>query len=353
MRISNDIKLDFQDVLISPKRSQITSRADVSLHRKFKYKNKPISGIPICASNMHTTGSFDVGRVMTRHNMFVALSKHYEIEEYINFFNEDNLNADQNLPNHIDHCFLTAGMSSTDREKVDRVVSGLEKTPMICLDIANGYTQKFLNEVRHYASTYPDAVILAGNVCTPEMTEALILEGAHIVKIGIGPGACCLTRKVTGVGFPQISAIIECADAAHGLDGYVMSDGGCSCIGDVSKAFCAGADFVMLGTMLAGHTECNGKIIEGDDGKLYQEHYGMSSNKAMKDHGMGKKTYRASEGRETRVPYRGPIAPTLEEIQGGIRSTASYIGARQIKYMSKCAHFVRCYPHSQLNTSLQ
>jgi len=345
VRISTDVKIDFEDVLIAPKRSSISSRSEVELVRTFNMGEQgQLTGIGICAANMHTTGSFAMAEALASYQMFCALSKHYSTEEFIDFFNGL-------VPAELDRIFYTVGMKQSNRDKFQSVYSqSVNKPLLLCLDIANGYSERFLDEVRHYRSAYPEIIILAGNVATPEMTEALLLGGANIVKIGIGSGANCLTRKVTGIGYPQLSAVIECADAAHGLNGFIMSDGGCKNIGDISKAFCGGADFVMMGGMLAAHDECNGAIEI--DGVKYFEHYGMSSDKAMKDHGMGKKAYRASEGRETVLPARGPIKETIQEIAGGIRSCCSYIGAKRIKHMPKCAHFVRCNAHSQLNLSL-
>lgn len=348
MRVTSDTKIDFEDVLISPKRSYIDSRSDVNLERAYGLLHQNgdksrLKGTGVCAANMHTTGSFEMANAMAQMQMFCALSKHYKIEEYVEFYNS-------NTPAFA-FAFYTVGMSQSDRDKFSRVYEQSDFKPMmLCIDIANGYSQKFLKEVGYYRETYPNLVILAGNVATAEMTEALLLGGADIVKIGIGSGANCLTRRVTGVGYPQLSAVSECADAAHGLGGLIMSDGGCKQIGDVCKALCAGADFVMLGGMLAAHDECNG-LIEHQGVKMY-EHYGMSSDKAMKDHNIGKKPYRASEGRETLLFPRGPIEATLQEICGGIRSCASYIGAKNIKDMPKCASFVRCHAHSQLNQSL-
>lgn len=352
MRISDEIKLDFDDVLIVPKRSEIASRQDVDLFRDYGMEGHS-DHIGICASNMHTTGSFEMAKAMASNGMLTALSKHYSEDELISFFT-----ANMDL---WDSVFYTVGLSESDRSKLDRVANGVKekltdtskKFPLrICLDIANGYTQRFLKEVEYYANKYPHATIMAGNVCTPEMTEALILAGAKIVKIGIGSGANCLTRSVTGVGYPQLSAIIECSDAAHGLGGHIMSDGGCRQISDVCKAFAAGADFVMLGGMLAAHDECNGKTETVIDGVPMYSHYGMSSDLAMEKHGMGKNSYRASEGRETLLPGKGPVQYTLNEIMGGLRSCCAYIGAGKIKHMPKCAHFIRCNSHSQLNTSL-
>ena len=212
---------------------------------------------------------------------------------------------------------------------------------MICIDVANGYREVFLNFVRRVRDAFPEKIIIAGNVATREMTEALILAGADIVKVGIGPGSVCTTRKVAGVGYPQLSAISECADAAHGLNGHVMSDGGCTSPGDIAKAFAAGADFVMLGGMLAGHDESGGEMVKGEDGRDYKSFYGMSSSRAMEKHYGEVAEHRAPEGKEVRVPYKGPLEITVQSILGGLRSACSYVGARRIKDLPKCTTFIK------------
>ncbi|HEX9827508.1 MAG TPA: GMP reductase, partial [Flavobacteriaceae bacterium] len=210
----------------------------------------------------------------------------------------------------------------------------------ICIDVANGYSEHFVEFVKQTRDQYPDKVIIAGNVVTGEMVEELLLSGADIVKVGIGPGSVCTTRVKTGVGYPQLSAIIECADAAHGLGGQIISDGGCTIPGDVAKAFGAGADFVMLGGMLAGHDESGGELIERD-GKPYKKFYGMSSQTAMEKHVGGVAEYRASEGKTVEVPYKGDVETTVQDILGGLRSTCTYVGAQRLKELTKRTTFIR------------
>merc|ERR1712084_190459 len=218
---------------------------------------------------------------------------------------------------------------------------------MICIDVANGYSEPFVQCIRDTRKRFPQHTIMAGNVVTGEMTEELLLAGADIVKVGIGPGSVCTTRKMTGVGYPQLSATMECADAAHGLGGCVVSDGGCTCPGDVAKAFGAGADFVMLGGMLAGHDECSGELIE-EGGQHFKVFYGMSSDTAMKKYAGGVAEYRSSEGKTVRVPYRGPIGETIRDILGGIRSACTYVGAAELKELPLRTTFIRVT--QQLNT---
>ena len=325
MKIEEDIKLDYCDVLIRPKRSTLESRKDVVLHRTFDFKNGlSWTGIPIAAANMDTIGTVEMGNALAEHGMLTCLSKHIHDDT----FDSENKNM----------MVMSFGMNDEDHQRLISPGghSYYKDHPFFCLDVANGYSENFVHYVKSVRGMWPDKIIIAGNVVTREMTEALILAGADIVKVGIGPGSVCTTRKKAGVGYPQLSAVAECADAAHGIGGYVMADGGCVYPGDVAKAFGAGADFVMLGGMLAGHDECAGEI-DGDH-KIF---YGMSSDTAMEKHSGGVATYRASEGKTVQVPYRGPVAKTLQEILGGVRSACTYVGAKRIKDLPKCCTFVR------------
>jgi GMP reductase len=333
MRIEYDVKLDFRDVLIRPKRSVLKTRADVSLEREFKFKHtKTIwHGVPIIASNMDHTGTFNMAKTLSEHRLLTALDKFIPLEDWKNFANEH--------PKLFSSSFVSVGISEFDFEKIEKIAH-FANISFICLDVANGYTERFVSCLEHLREKYASAVIMAGNVVTGEMVEELILSGADIVKIGIGPGSVCTTREKTGVGYPQLSAIIECADAAHGLGGLVCADGGCTMPGDVAKAFAAGADFVMLGGMFAGHDECLGEVIE-EHGKKFKRFYGMSSTEAMERHHGTVADYRASEGRSVNVPYRGPVKNTILDILGGIRSTCTYVGAHWLKELSKRTTFIR------------
>ena len=333
MRIERDLKLTFDDVLIRPKRSTLISRSDVNLVREFTFRHteETWDGVPIVAANMDTTGLFSIAEVLQGHKMLTCTQKFYSTQEFADAW-ENGVNSE----------FIAVTCGSTDEsfELLKRKMATNKGLKMICIDVANGYREVFLNFVRKVRGEFSEKIIIAGNVATREMTEALILAGADIVKVGIGPGSVCTTRKVAGVGYPQLSAISECADAAHGLSGHVMSEGGCSSPGDVAKAFAAGADFVMLGGMLAGHDESGGELIE-DGGGSYKSFYGMSSAKAMETHYGGIADHRAPEGKEVRVPYRGPLEVTVQSILGGLRSACSYVGARRIKDLPKCTTFIR------------
>ena len=334
MRIERDLKLTFDDVLIRPKRSTLVSRSDVNLVREFKFRHAKgtWTGIPIVAANMDTTGLFSIARVLQGHKMLTCTQKFYSTKEFSEAWEEGVEPA----------CIaVTCGSTVESFDLLKRKMATNKDLKMICIDVANGYREVFLQFVRKVRKEFSDKIIIAGNVATREMTEALILAGADIVKVGIGPGSVCTTRKVAGVGYPQLSAISECADAAHGLNGHVMSDGGCSSPGDVSKAFAAGADFVMLGGMLAGHDESGGEVIDDGDGGKYKSFYGMSSAKAMETHYGEIAGHRAPEGKEVRVPYRGALEVTIQSILGGLRSACSYVGARRIKDLPKCTTFIR------------
>ena len=352
MKIENEILLDFSDVLIKPKRSESPSRKNVNLSRKFTFLNSNVTweGVPIVAANMSTTGTMAMAEAFSRHNMMVCLHKHYSIDSLVQFFKNN-------------QAFYTLGIKNDDFEKLDAFTNIFGSAPKyICLDVANGYTKFFVEKCKLIRDKYKDSVLMAGNICTPEMVQELLLSGGvDIVKVGIGGGSACTTRLVTGIGIPQFSAIAECADAAHGLRGHVVSDGGCTCSGDISKAFGAGADFVMLGGMLSGHEECEGDWeyeyeceskgikwwqpnipgYQTKKRKISLKFYGMSSKEAMNKFNGGQANYRASEGRSVTVPYKGPVEDTIIEVLGGIRSTCTYVGTETLKDLSKCCTFVR------------
>ncbi len=333
MRIEQDIKLDFKDVLIRPKRSTLTSRSEVDISRtyEFLHSKKKYHGIPIIAANMDTTGTLAMARALSQHQVSTALHKHYSDEELLAFFAEP-----QGASN-----FYSMGITAPDFEKFKRVMEQSNGTiENVCVDVANGYTKAFISFIHKLRAAYPEITIMAGNVVTGEMTEELILDGVDIVKVGIGPGSVCTTRRMAGVGYPQLSAIIECADAAHGLRGFICADGGCTSPGDLAKAFGAGADFIMLGGMLAGHDECGSDIVEVN-GVKKMRFYGMSSREAMTKYAGGVAGYRASEGKEVLLDYRGPVENTLQDILGGVRSACTYVGARTLKELSKRTTFVR------------
>ncbi|XP_067870571.1 GMP reductase 2 isoform X1 [Heterodontus francisci] len=333
-RIDNDIKLDFRDVLLRPKRSTLRSRSEVDLLRSFTFRNskQSYSGIPIVTANMDTVGTFEMARVLSKFSLFTAVHKHYTLEQWKEF-------AVSN-PDCLQNMAASSGTGPSDLEKLTAILELLPEVRYICLDVANGYSEHFVEFVKDVRMKFPNHTIMAGNVVTGEMVEELILAGADIIKVGIGPGSVCTTRKKTGVGYPQLSAVIECADAAHGLNGHIMSDGGCTCPGDVAKAFGAGADFVMLGGMFAGHSQCGGETIE-KNGKKYKLFYGMSSETAMKKHAGGVADYRASEGKTVEVEFKGDVESTIRDILGGVRSTCTYVGAAKLKELSRRTTFIR------------
>ena len=333
-RIDNDIKLDFKDVLLRPKRSTLRSRSqvDVTRHIKFRNSKQVYTGVPLMAANMDTTGTFEMAKAFVQHDAFVCIHKHYTVKEWLDFA--------LNFKECLNHVAVSSGTGDADFEKISEILNQIDELKYICVDVANGYSEHFVDYVKKVRESFPNHTIMAGNVVTGEMVEELLLGGADIIKVGIGPGSVCTTRKKTGVGYPQISAVIECADAAHGLGGHIISDGGCTCPGDVAKAFGAGADFVMIGGLFAGHDQSGGETIMRD-GKKLKLFYGMSSSTAMHKHAGGVANYRASEGKTVEVPYRGDVSATILDILGGVRSTCTYVGAAKLKELSRRTTFIR------------
>jgi len=340
--VETEVKLDFKDVLIRPKRSSLASRSQVSVERSFTFPNskRTWTGTPIIAANMDTVGTFEVAEVLAKKKCITAVHKHYTVDQWKAW-------AAGSGKEVLPYVAVSCGILGKDMVKIKDILTAIPEVKMICVDVANGYSEAFVTCIRGVRKEYPEHTIIAGNVVTKEMTEELIFSGADIIKVGIGPGSVCTTRKQTGVGYPQLSAVLECADAAHGLGGRIISDGGCTCPGDVAKAFGAGSDFVMLGGMLAGHEECAGETIEAN-GEYFKVFYGMSSDTAMKKHAGGVAEYRSSEGKTVKVPYRGPIDETIRDILGGLRSACTYVGASELREMPKRTSFIRVT--QQLNT---
>lgn len=369
-QIKDTVELDFCDVLFRPKRTTLNSRSEADIIREYKFKYYPttIKSCGIMAANMATTGTFEMNDVLQKYKAITCLHKHIDVkdlEEYMvkNYTKEES--------EYNSFTFISTGLKD-DKEKLFALMDRGSPFDKICIDVANGYMPKLLEFVREVRGKYPRALIMVGNVVTGDMTQDLILNGADIVKVGIGPGAMCLTREKTGVGRPMISAILECADAAHGVGGMICADGGCTCAGDVAKALGAGADFVMIGTMLAGTDESSGEIIEkmyktneydfADNThpyeplrqiyevKKFKQCYGMSSKLAQEKHFGGMNKYRTSEGREKLIPYKGSVENVILDILGGIRSMMTYIGARRLKDIPKCTTFYKV--KHQINLSM-
>lgn len=335
MRIEYDFKLGFKDVLIRPKRSTLKSRSQVNLEHIFKFKHSGLSwkGISIIASNMDTIGSFSMAKALSSFNIITAIHKYYNLREWEKFISEVSEKVLKNI-------MISSGTSKNDFLKIKQILSIAPLINFICIDVANGYSENFVNFLKMVREYYPHKTICAGNVVTGEMVEELIISGADIVKVGIGSGSVCTTRNKTGIGYPQLSAVIECADAAHGLSGQIVSDGGCTVPGDIAKAYGGGADFVMLGGMLAGHKECEGTIIEKDN-KKFMLFYGMSSECAMNIHVGKVAEYKTSEGKIVRLPFRGQVKQSIKDILGGLRSSCTYVGASRIKELTKRTTFIR------------
>lgn len=353
MQIEYELKLDFDDVLIKPKRSTLDSRAEVDLMRTYKmlHSNEEWSGIPIIAANMDTVGTFDMVTTLNKHKACVALHKHYAL---IDIYSKLKYLRSSSF-------FITVGINKEGLEIITKLsdmadTDGPPFLPMINVDVANGYTANFHKQIKEIRKILPYSIIMAGNVATPEMVQQLLECGADIVKIGIGGGSVCTTRVKTGCGVPQLSAIIDCADAAHGYGGLVCADGGCRTAGEIAKAFGAGADFVMIGGMLAGTDECEGEwdyetldtstnppqiLLEKKKKKLLR-FYGMSSKNAQEKYNGGVAKHRTDEGKCVKIPYKGSAEGVILDIFGGLRSACTYVGAKRLKDLSKCTTFIRC-----------
>jgi len=359
--LDHEIKLDFSDVLIRPKRSTLESRSQVKLERVFKtLHGAEFSGVPIIAANM-ATGTFEMLDVFSQEKMFVAIAKHNN-KKWLEIFSKENISL-YPWGRMLNYGFYTIGMSDQELQELIQfkqhlIKIGYKYDIKICIDIANGYTQRFASFVSKVRKEFPENVIIAGNVATPEMVQELVIAGADYCKIGLGPGAMCSTRLKTGAGYPQISAAIECSDAAHGLGAGIVLDGGMRSPGDVAKAFVANSDMVMIGGMFSGTDEQEGDIVEKsfesnelewDNGvykkktitKQYKVFYGMSSEYAQEKHMSGMKNYRTSEGRVEEVEYKGPVQNVIDDLLGGLRSAGTYIGANSIKNFGKCGTLIR------------
>jgi len=360
MILDSDIKLDFSDVLIRPKRSTLESRSQVNLYRDFtsRWAKRKIHTVPIIAANM-ATGTFSMAHTFSKYGLSVAIHKFHSLAQW-----QDQLKDKASLV-LLDSIWFCLGMSEDEldlyreiRKHLAQIDPEVPDCLKVCVDIANGYSQTFAGFIHRIREEFPGIILAAGNVASPEMVQELIINGADYVKVGIGPGSQCTTRLKTGIGYPQISAAIECSDAAHGLGAGIILDGGMRSPGDVAKAFCANSDFVMLGGLFAGTDECEGEIIsryyqtnelEEKDGELkpkiitkqFKLFYGMSSEYAQNRHGSGMKEYRASEGRTEEVPLIGPVEPIVQDILGGLRSSGTYIGAKELKHFGLCATLVR------------
>jgi len=341
MRINTQPKLNFDDVLLEPKRSTLSSRKDVDMTRKFTFRNsgKVVNFLPIFASNMDGVGTFSMAKVLQEYKMMTVITKSTTADQW-----REAVGNGVRLQS-VSVCTGTNKMwdpEAEDYRNMQEILKSFPDIKFITVDVANAYHENFVDFIKKVRDEYPDKVIIAGNVVTPEMTEELIINGADVVKIGIGPGSVCTTRTMTGVGVPQFSAILDCADAANGVDGHILADGGCVHPGDIAKAFGGGAHMVMIGGMLAGHDESEQEVVNGK-----VEFYGMSSDRAREVHGKRKDGYRGNEGRLISLPHRGPVQETVEDILGGVRSACTYIGARRLKDMPKCASFVTV--HNNIN----
>ena len=349
----DETKLDYGNVLLVPgTNTSVASRKDVDLNCSIQFPKQPAvvyKGIPIMAANMDGVGTLEMADALTKMGLFSCLTKSYNSQELVKFFEKD--------PARKEFCAITVGLREADRDVFAAVHQKVGALQYVCLDVANGHTERFVEFLGRFRKDFHDVVIIAGNVVTPEQTLALASAGADLIKVGIGPGSVCETRIKTGVGYPQFSAIIECGQAARAAGVGIVADGGCTCPGDVAKALAAGAEFVMLGGMLAGHDEGGGRVLIRtfqtqelkEDGEpiikksKFVQFYGMSSHVANEKHFDGMQPWKTSEGREVLLPYKASLTETVQDLLGGLRSTCTYLGAKNISELPSKSRFVRCH----------
>lgn len=353
MRMIDEEQLDFEDLMMQPKRSTLNSRSEVSLFREFKWfghdgKICTLECIPVIIANMATIATPKMAKIAAKRGFMCALEKHLKMSDILNLYDEledDALREQLPTATYVQPTFAyTQRIMPTIGIKEDlallEVLQYEHDVRCVCIDVPNGYVPKFIERVKEVRKICPDALVFAGNVVTGDICQDIILAGGNVAKVGIGPGSGCRTREKTGVGRPQASAIIECADACHQVNGFCCSDGGCKTPGDIAKAFGCGADFVMCGGMFAGAEEAEGEIVQVN-GKPHKMFYGMSSNLAQEKHFGGRRSYSTSEGREKLVPVVGSINTIFDDIEGGLKSAMTYIGAKKLKNIPKNCTFYK------------
>jgi GMP reductase len=309
-------KFDYADVLIKPMISDVKSRKEVSLEVSNTFKcGTSWNGIPIMAANMSTVGTHDMALALSDFKIITCLKKSGDY--YSDFATR--------FPEKEKYVSLTLGLDAESKLFVDS--ADIKDPTFVCVDVANGYMTEFHKFTKKVREKWPKSILIAGNIVTQEGVVALSEAGVDLVKVGIGSGSMCLTRRVAGIGYPQLSAVLECVETAGALGIGIVSDGGIIHPGDFAKGFVAGSAFIMAGGIFTGHDECGGEIKHGEHGELKMLHYGMSSKTANEKYNGGLSDYRASEGRTVEVPYRGSVKNTVQEILGGIRSACSYVGA--------------------------
>ena len=328
-------KIDFKDVLIVPNKTTIKSRKEVSLQREFTFKNNTKwKGVPIISSNMDTVSDVKTFDILRQHDYITCFPKHYNKKWTLDF------------PKHlelVDNYMLTCGTGDSNNliALVKKLYTFGIHPRFICVDVANGYMKQLEDTCVQIKSFFPECILVAGNVVTPDSVYELMSQcGVDIVKIGIGSGAVCTTRLKAGVGYPQLSAMLECKSAAELGGGYLISDGGIVYPCDIAKAFAAGSDFVMCGSILAGHDESPGELVIAEDGQKYKTYYGMASETAVKKYNEGKMGYRTAEGKKVLIKLKGPLDTTIEDINGSLRSACSYTDSRNLEEFYNKSKFI-------------
>ena len=331
--LTQDKKLEFSEVLIKPRPSELASRSDVNLKVAYicKHSKRQIRGCPVIVSNLDSTGTIEMARITNNYGMFVCLHKYIEMEDLTKWFVDI---ASQ-------RSFVTIGTSTGEIDKIKHLSEYVDNFKpsyfdKICIDAPNGYTYEFLDMIKYVRTLFPHKIIMAGNVCDPIGVENIIKAGADIAKCGIASGGLCTTKYKTGIGYPQFSVALECGQAAQELNALCCSDGGVQHTADICKALGAGSHFVMAGSLFTGYDECNAEVVDGK-----QKVYGMSSKEANDKYNGGLREYRAAEGMVKYVEQKGSVLKLVGDICGGLASCCTYTNTKNLENLHKNCTFIR------------
>ena len=317
----------FDDVLLKPKYSIMGSRRNTNVSTTL---NSRLSlRLPIVSANMDTVTGPEMARTIAGLGGLAILHRFCSVEDNVNYF------LDAVRDSSVDRKLVgvSIGISRDEATERAKALANAGATTF-CIDIAHGAQSKAVSQYRWLRESYPDAFIIVGNFGTAESIRDFKVQCGNtthpdVFKIGIGPGAACETRVKTGVGVPQLYAVWECAQ-----EHAVIADGGCRTPGDVCKALAAGAQAVMMGSMLAGTRESPGQVTHREDGRKYKRYAGSAA-------GGYAEGWKTSEGAEFYIPYKGSVIPIVRDIEGGLRSSMTYLNAGTLKEYTENAEFIR------------
>ena len=324
----DDIKLDFDDVLIKPRKS-IVPLTRKSVNIEIPWLDK--TAHPVVIANMPSTGTYEIAKHMTPMKVFTFIHKEYKVHEH-----RENLSMLEDRS----YIAITSGVRDKDVMRTIEIISGFEDIGMINVDIANVYANVsgMIKAIKTFKEHFPNILLCAGNICDKDLMQTLVDAGADYIKVGVGSGAACITRTEVGVGIPQWSAVRECYEESQKTGCRIISDGGCVTAGDVCKAIAAGADMVMIAGMVSSCYECSNMVEI--DGQQYVNLYGLGSTKQYNIHTISEQEYRPNEGRDLMIPAKGHIKDIINQILGGLRSVCTYVGVSHITQLSSHAEFI-------------